>query len=347
MTAPERVLSERALNRALLERQCLLDRVDDPVPRVLERMAGLQAQYAPSMYVGLWARVRGLERDAVTRLLSERAVVQGTLTRATIHLVSREDYWPISIAVREERRRWFLRAFRNEPPAEAMEAAAATLARALEDGPLRTRQIDELIGVPARRGIGLWLDLVRVPPYGTWENRRADLFGLASQWLGPEPEIAVADAVDLLVRRYLGGFGPSSRAEIVDFTGLRASVIAESVARLELVAHRAEDGTELLDLPGAPLPDEATPAPVRLLPTFEALLMTHVRRTGVLPEHYRALVYPTRNGQPVPVFLVDGVVAGSWRYESGRVELTEFAPLPRRVRAELDAEAERLAAFHA
>src|ERR1041384_4511828 len=110
------MLTARALNRALLARQLLLERAAVSVPRALEQMGGLQAQYAPSMYVGLWSRVAGFERDHLTKLLQERAVVQGTLLRATIHLVSAADYWPFAMAVRQGRRAFFLRATRDAPP---------------------------------------------------------------------------------------------------------------------------------------------------------------------------------------------------------------------------------------
>ena len=91
MTA-ERILSERELNRALLARQLLLERATSPIPRAIERIGGLQTQYAPSAYIGLWSRVDGLERDHLTRALERRAVIQGTLMRVTIHMVSARDY---------------------------------------------------------------------------------------------------------------------------------------------------------------------------------------------------------------------------------------------------------------
>ena len=65
----ERTLTTRELNRALLARQGLLERRDASIPEVLDAMGALQAQYAPSMYIGLWSRVAGFERDALTEAL--------------------------------------------------------------------------------------------------------------------------------------------------------------------------------------------------------------------------------------------------------------------------------------
>jgi hypothetical protein len=167
----ERVLTQRELNRALLARQFLLDRARLPLPRLLERIGGIQAQYAPSMYVGVWTRLDGLQRSALTRALEEREVVQGWLLRSTIHLVSADDYWPFALAVRDVRRNWFLRTRRDGPTEAEMKAAADELRSTLADGPIRQRDIDQMLGRERRVGVGLWLDMVRVPPSGTWERR--------------------------------------------------------------------------------------------------------------------------------------------------------------------------------
>src|SRR5919206_4545065 len=176
-----RTLTRLELNRALLARQLLLERARLPLPRALERIGGIQAQYAPSMYIGLWARLEDFERDALTAALERRTVIQGTLMRSTIHLVSRADYWPLAIAVREARRASWLRAHRGSPSAEEMEAAARAVRAALAEAtPLRARAAQELVGRIEAQGVGLWLDLVRVPPCGTWERRRADLLAAAT-----------------------------------------------------------------------------------------------------------------------------------------------------------------------
>jgi hypothetical protein len=99
----------------------------------------------------------------------------------------------------------------------------------------------------------------------------------------------------------------------------------------------------LLDVPRAPLPPADTPAPVRFLPKWDALLLSHKDRSRVLPPEYQRRVI--NGGDVKETFLVDGLVAGTWRPQKGKIELEPFAPLPLRVRRELDAEARRLAAF--
>jgi Winged helix DNA-binding domain len=342
-----RVLSRRELNRALLARQLLLERSDLPLPRALEQLAGMQAQYAPSMYVGLWTRLAGFERRALTDALVDRRVVQATLMRMTIHLVSREDFWPIALAVRDVRRAMWLRS-RPEPiSAASIAGAARTVRRALRGGDaLKRSELEALVGKPRALGAGLWVDLVRAPPSGTWERRRADLFALAEDWIGPA-DITPAAAARHLVRRYLTGFGPASRKNMATFTGYGLPELDKVLARLELRRFRSEDGEELLDVPDGLLPDPETPARPVFLGTWDATLLAHARRTGVLPEEHRATIFNTRAPHSFPTFLLDGAVAGTWRHEDGEVTLAPFAPLTQADEQALRGEAERLAAFHA
>jgi hypothetical protein len=347
--AAERELTRAELNRALLARQLLLERARSPLPRALERIAGIQAQYAPSMYVGLWTRLDGFERAALTRALERRSVVQGTLLRATIHLVSSADWWRFSTAIRRARRESWLRGHRGDPSATEMAAAARRLRPRLREGPLARAELQEIVGkgAPGTNGASLWIDMVRVPPSGTWDRRRADLFAAAEDWIGPAPKIAFEDAVDHTVRAYLRGFCPATAKEIADWAGLPVNSVAAALGRLELRRLRFEDGTELVDLPRAPLPDPGTPAPVRFLPTWDATLLVHARRTQILPEELRPRVFNTKTPQSVSTFLVDGAVAGTWRHEKGRIAVDPFHRLDAAVRRELRNEADRLADFHA
>jgi hypothetical protein len=346
--AGERVLTQPELNRAVLARQLLLERARTPLPRALERVGGIQAQYAPSMYVGLWSRLEGFARDDLTRALERRRVVQGTLMRVTIHLVSRADYWPIASGVREARRALWQRTHPGPPDARRLAAAARTLRSALASAPagtLRRAEIEELLGKAEAQAIGLWLDLVRAPPSGTWERRRADLYGDAEAWIGPPPPGA-PDGVELLVRRHLGAFGPAAAGDIATWAGLPARVIAPVLERLDLRRFRGPAGELLLDLPRAPLPHPETPAPVRFLPTYDATLLAHARRARILPEEHRARVFHTRMPQSVGTFLVDGAVAGTWRLVDGRVAPEAFGRLDAATRREVGEEADRLTDLH-
>ena len=340
-----RVLSPRELNRAVLARQLLLDRSGAAVPQVLARIGGLQAQYAPSMYIGLWSRMRHFARDDLTRRIERRTVVQATLMRVTIHAVARDAYWPFALATRAARRRWWLRARRGADSEDDMRAAAQRVRERLGEQPTLHRS--ELAGPGRTVGVGLWIDLVRVPPAGTWDRRRADLFAAADAWLGPPPAMSEQEAVAALVRAYLAGFGPATIADIQSYTGLPRATFAPVLEGLGLRRFCAENGDALLDLRRAPLPDPQTPAPVRFLPTWDATLLVHARRAGILPEAYRPRIFSSRNPHSSPTFLVDGAVAGTWHHERGRVALEPFAALDGATRRALGEEAGRLAELHA
>jgi hypothetical protein len=342
----DRVLSRHALNRALLARQLLLERS----ALTLEQVGGLQTQYAPAGYIGLWSRLRGFERPMLTRALEERQAVQGTIMRATIHTVSAADYWPMTIGVRRARREWYISVACQLADVD-LDALAAAIREELAAGPLRQTELAERLvrrGFPSRaaNAPGIHVDLVRAPPSGTWERRRADLYALAETWV-PPAAVNEEEGKALLVRRYLRGFGPAPLRDIASWMGLGVTAIRPVVERLELRHFRDEHGRQLFDLPDAPLPDPETPAPVRFLPVWDAILLVHARRTGVLPEAHRPRIFSTKTPHSFNTFLVDGHVAGTWRFDDGRVELDPFERLGAADRDALDEEATRLAAFHA
>jgi len=351
----ERVLSVRDLNRALLARQLLLKRSKLPLVRALERVGGIQAQYAPSSYIGLWSRLERFALADLTRALEQRRAVQGTLLRSTIHLVSAGDYWAFAVGSRSGRRETWLR-FDKKRFSDAEMESAAEAARAELTG--CTRHRDELLELARKRdperpthlwnGLSAWVDLVRAPPSGTWERRRADLYALAEDWIGP-PDATPESGVELLLRRYLTGFGPARLADAANWAGLPVGALEPAAERLTLRRFRDEDGRELLDLPRAPLPGGSTRAPVRLLPTWDATLLVHARGTQILPERFRPLVFDTKTPHSTPTFLVDGAVAGKWKVErSGKkatLSLEPFERLAAGAKRELREEADRLVRF--
>ena len=341
----ERVLSQRQLNRALLARQLLLERVRLPLPRVLVRLCGIQNQYAPNGYIRLWSCVEGFLREDLDRALERRKVVQATLMRGTIHLVSARDYPLFLGAIADSQREWSTRIHRGVGD-EDRDALVRRVRKALH-GKTCSREALHALRKDAGRAAWQTVDtdvgLLRAPPSGTWERRRAHTFALAEDWVGPldvDPEKATAH----LVRRYLAGFGPASVADIQKFAAIPRARFEPILTRMTLRRFRDEAGTELLDVPRAPLPDPETPAPVRFLPTWDAALLVHARRTAILPEEYRKAIFATTAPQSFHTFLVDGVVAGTWKYSEGRIELSPFEKLPRRVQRELSEEADRLRA---
>ena len=349
---PDPVLDQRRLNRAVLGRQLLLERSRRSLTEALETVAGLQTQYAPAGYIGLWSRLEDFRRPELTRALEDRSVVQATVMRATIHMVSAADYWPFALATRPSREQWYLRAAATLLRGVDMDRAVRRVRADLSDGP---RRHDELVaglaeeGIPrtAWNGVAQLVHLVRVPPSGTWEQRRANRYALAEQWLG-EPAIDEAAAIVHLVRRYLAGFGPASRADVASWTGLQATALKPALEALDLRRFRDADGRELIDLPDAPLPDERrSPHPSASSRPGTPTCWSTRRRTGILPEAYRPRIFSTKTPHSFPTFLVDGAVAGTWRYEDGRVTLDPFEELPARQRRAVDEEAERLAAWHA
>jgi len=337
-----RVLSLRDLNRATLARQLLLRRRRLPVVGALERLAGLQAQWAPAPYVGLWTRVEGFRRETLERALSRLEAVRAVLMRGTVHLVSRRDYGVFGSAVALPS--W-------------VGGDSAALADRVHDSLLefgrepRTRAevlawLGETHGIDHDGGAGLWYALRTVgrlthaPASGTWKQPRETRYVLIDhEQVDPVP------AREDLVRRYLGAFGPATRADIAEWSGLRVRDFEPALEALEpLRRFQDERGRELLDVPRAPLPPADSPAPVRFLPRFDNLVLSHADRTRVVSdEHRRAVIHG--GGMVEATFLVDGFVAGLWRVEKERVRVEPFAPLPRVWRREVADEAARLEAW--
>jgi len=349
MTEPR--LTPRHLNRALLARQLLLERSSLSLTDALEQVGGLQTQYAPAGYIGLWSRLRTFDRPMLTRGLEERRAIQATIMRATIHTVSAADYWPMTAGQRRVRREWFANVGRGAIAALDMDAAAAATREELADGPLRMNELtDRLVArgfdAQAAKWVGMWIDLVRVPPSGTWERRRADLYGLAEAWLPQIGEVTEDEGIELLIRRYLGAFGPAPLKDVASWMGLNVGQMKHVADRMELRDVRDASGKRLFDLPDAPLPDPDTPAPPRFLPVWDAMLLVHARRTEELPEEYRPRIFNTKTPHSFNTFLLDGQVAGTWRYEEDEIQLSPFRHLEPAERTALEDEAHRLAGLH-
>ena len=346
----ERVLTTRDLNRALLARQLLLERSRLPLARALERVGGLQAQYAPSAYIALWTRLERFRLGDLTRALERKRAIQGTLMRSTIHVVSARDYWLFADGVGPSREAHWLRVHRKEGGEGAdVGAVRERLRRELAGRVWRRSELDELLREHGSTiWQGAWVELVRVPPCGTWERRRADLFRLAEEWLGPS-EAGEEKGLEHLLRRYLAGFGPARLNDAASWAGVPVTKLKRAAERFALRRFRDEQGKPLLDVPRGPLPDGKTDAPVRFLPTWDATLLVNARRTLILPERFRERIFNTKAPFSFNTFLVNGAVAGVWRWERNGSKATivvePFERLPRRAPREVRDEAARLIRF--
>jgi hypothetical protein len=346
----ERVLTFRELNRATLARQLLLRRRRISVPRAVEAVGALQAQFPPSPYIALWSRVEGFRREQLFRSLERRKIVKATLQRGTLHLVSSSDYLGYAgVFTRTRTAQQARRLVDRDLEEQALQVEA------LAEEPLSRQELLHRIGErplnPADRPTWIVWHLIQAraalllePESAAWRMTTGRArFIAASAWLG-ERGADGPDAVDLLVRRYLRAFGPASVADATQWTGLPAGVVRESLERRETRRFRDESGRLLFDLPRAPLPESATHAPVRFLPMWDSLLLAHADRRRVLAEDYRRVVI-RKNGDVQQTFLVDGVVAGTWMAKDGRVAIEPFAPLPRVARRAVEDEERRLELF--
>ena len=336
-----RVLTQRELNRATLARQLLLERKKLSPLAAIERLAGMQAQWAPAPYVGLWTRLEGFKRGTLERAVLRGDVVKPTVMRGTLHLITRRDYPTFWWALRDMPS-WYeethlqhalrlLRDARKRAPLTHSEALAW-----LEQthGVLDDRDRRRIFHALRRRA-----HLVHAPESALWKVRAGTVVFHAYD--EPEEVDILAARVEV-VHRYLRAFGPSSKADIADWSGLRVRDFEHALDGLPTFA--AEDGRVLFDVPRAPLPPADTPAPVRFLPKWDNLLLGYADRTRVLPAELRKQVIG-KNGDVVQTVLVDGVVAATWAVEKGKVVVSPYAPLPKRVVREVDAEAARLQAW--
>ena len=343
------------LNRATLARQMLLSRQKTPVLGAIERLAGLQAQLARPPYIGLWSRVGGFQPEQLTRLARDRKVLRATLMRATLHVVSTRDYHVLRPTLQPMLSAAMHAVLKDRAKGLDLDGVTAR-ARALLDE--RPQTFEELRAALLRawpkadeRAMGYYvrthLPLVQVPDADQrWGWPGVAAFAVADSWIGKR----VGEAADAkgLVLRYLAAFGPATVRDAETWSYLRGLGPAFEALRPKLRVFRDERGRELFDLPKAPRPPAATPAPVRFLPDYDNLLLGHLDRTRVVPEAHRARL-ATKNLRLPPTFLVDGRVAGTWRTERARAAallvLEPFEALSRKARAELTEEGEALARF--
>jgi Winged helix DNA-binding domain len=353
-TEPGAVLGRRALNRAYLARQLLLERSPMSALDAVEHLAGLQAQAPDPPYIGLWSRLADFRFEELAGALLDRRAVRITLMRGTVHLVGARDCLDLRPLVQP----LLLRRIDGSPYGKALtgvdRAELVALGRELlaqgpcvfsELGPLLQRGWPERDARALAQVLRTELPMVHVPPRGVWGRSGRTAHSTVEEWLG-EPVGTSRDRAWML-RRYLAAFGPATVADVAAWSGLTGWRPVVEDARPQLVSYRDERGRELFDLPGAPLPDPAVAAPVRLVAEYDNLLLSHADRARVVDDADRPRLM-TANGIVPGTLLVDGFVRGTWRLEKARgrssVTVTPWIRLTRADRAAAEAEAAALLA---
>ena len=345
------VLSRRALNRTLLGRQLLLERVERPAEAVIEHLVGMQAQEPPDPYLALWSRIEGFDPQELSSLIEERRAVRGSTLRTTLHLMTARDFLRLRPVLQDVlERAWRSSPFAKDLVGLDLAEVVAAGRELVEAEPLTTAQLAKALAArwPDRVPNSLayasrfLLPIVQVPPRGLWGKKAAPKATTAQVWL--DQPLATETAADDAVLRYLAAFGPATVADIRIWswlTGLR-----EVVDRLRprLRTYRDEAGRELFDVEDGLFVDPDVPAPIRLLPQYDNIFLSHDDRSRILIEKMTVPDLIWRGG-----VLIDGYISGAWRIrrEKGRATMTiELVPqVTGAQRVELEEEAARAFAF--
>jgi hypothetical protein len=322
------LLSQRALTRAALARQLLLERSPLSVVDAVAHLGGLQAQAPQEPFIGLWSRLRAFDPEVLSGLLLDRRVVRTHLMRRTVHLVTAEDALAWRARHDAMLRQRVLGVYRRELGGIDLNELAAAGREVMADGePHTMAEIGRALAVrwpsAGARPLGeavvaALVPMAQLPPRGLWRTTAGVRNSLLSSWLRQDIDPPAPDGSDpagqALLRRYLAAFGPAATADLRAWCGLAGLPAAVAAVRAELVSFRDERGRELLDLPGAPRPDPDTPAPVRFLPAFDNAILGYDDRSRVIDAEHRLL-----SVQGERVVLVDGRVAATWTRDGGSV----------------------------
>ncbi len=348
-------ISDRALNRATLARQLLLERHEMPALEAIERLLGMQAQVPRPPYIGLWTRLAEFQRSELSDLFASRLVVRGTAMRATLHLMSRRDYLAFRGAIVPPLLASAVHTFKDRLTSADLAQVVAASRLFFAESPrtfdlLRGHLTERFSGIDERASaymVRLHLPLLQVPVAdAAWGYPASSHFALADDWLGETP--AALDDGRELVRRYLAAFGPATPADFQTWSGRRGVKEMFTAIREELVVFHDDRGRELFDLPDAPRPDEDVAAPVRFLPDYDNLVLAHADRTRLIADAHRPRLL-TKNLRVLPTILVDGMVAGTWEIERVKAEasvtITPFAKISPAVKKALKDEGANLLRF--
>jgi hypothetical protein len=343
-------LSPRALNRALLARQLLLERSDLPILEAARHLVGLQAQAPNPPYVALWTRLQNFRHEELSQLIMDRSMVRIALMRSTIHLVTASDCLTLRPILQSVQDRALKGTFGKKLAELDLDALAAAGRALLEAQPLTFGELGKRLqalwpqgdATALAQAVRCRLPLVQVPPRGIWGSSGPAAHTTAEAWLGRP--LAQGQEPEAMLLRYLAAFGPASVKDMQVWSGLTR--LREVIERLRpsLLSFRDEQGNELFDLPDAPRPEAATSAPPRFLSEFDNMLLSYDDRTRIMQNDVKHLVF-TDNGIIRATLIVDGFVRGIWsvtqKQKAAILNIDLFEPLSEAEHAEVSEEAER------
>ena len=356
------ILSRRALNRALLERQLLLARSTVSAKDAIERLVGMQAQVPLDPYIGLWTRIADFRTDELAKLITDRRAVRIGLMRGTVHLVTARDALAIRPVVQPLYERMFVSArgdvgvptFTSRLAGVDLKAVLAAGRKLVDETPRSAAELRPLLKKRWPDGdadalaaaVHFHLPLVQVPPRGVWGKSAQPRHALLQTWLGRE--LAGDGTPDKLMLRYLRAFGPATVADARSWSRLTGLREVFERLRPSLRTFRDEKGRELFDVPDGPLPDADTPAPPRFLPEYDNVFLSHEDRSRIAHEDFRM----SRSSEIQGTFgtvLVDGFIGAIWKISrkggEAMLRVETVVPIGRRDFDAVAAEGERLLAF--
>ena len=348
-------LSQRALNRALLARQMLLERETTTALDAIARLVGLQAQMPRPPFVGLWTRLRDFRRAELVGALHDRSAVRVTSMRGTLHVMTSTDYCAMRGALQPMLSRGMSSILRDRGAALDIDALDAEARRFFGKAAATFDALRNHLEAKYPKGderamayaIRTHVPLVQVPTDATWAFPAAADFTLADRWLSTTVSTEATSA-ESLVLRYLAAFGPATPADAQAWSGMGGLRETFETLRPSLVTFRDARNRELFDLPDAPRPDEDARAPVRFVPDYDNIVLSHDDRTRIIADEHRGRV-TLKNLQVRATFLVDGFVAGTWRSERKRkaavLVIEPFGAVTKKARAALEEEGESLLGF--
>lgn len=350
----DHILNLGELNRTTLARQNLLKREEMTVTDCLHSLVGLQAQVALPPYVGLWTRLIDFKRADLADLIENHGVVKATMMRATLHLLTSDDYvkfrTTLQPALTGASESIVIRRGEDFDMDQVLNSAQVFIA----EKPRTFAEISEMLStlIPdhdvgsMRYSVRTHLPMVQVPISTGWSFPGKPSFTLAESWIGKP--VDQEDHIHDLVLRYLSSFGPASVADMQTWSGLTGLKTVFEKYKSDLITYRDESNRELFDLPDQEILNGDIPAPVRFLPEFDNLLLSHKIRTRILADEFRSKVF-LKALRVAATILVDGFVHGSWKVEKTRAGVTlviePFTPFTQAEKTETMIEAERLVRF--